>query len=89
MKKIVNLKNVKVNDWLWYFRTGWVNVIKIQEYHHNYPIVIIDSNRDTRTFTLDGKEYITDDYPSIFQDAPVLYAEPRFALTNSSSSLLK
>ena len=60
-----DLRGVQVGDWIWTIQEGWEKVVATKEVLNGYSI-------ETRaaTYTLDGKSYLNDKYPSAFLEPP-------------------
>lgn len=60
-----DLSKVKVGDKIWTIQYGWQEVICTGN-DGNYPIRVLNNNG----YTIDGKCYVTDKYPSAFLEYP-------------------
>ena len=62
-----DLSKCKVGDWVWSVVTGWEKITRIAK-KNCYPV-----ETDSRSFTLDGRLYISHKYPSCFTEPPACF----------------
>ena len=67
-------KNAKVGDKVWNYAYGWGTITDMQ-HGYTYPIVV-QFLKTTNTFTLDGKEVVSDLHPTLLWDE-VAYEVPK------------
>jgi len=58
-------ENAKVGDKVWYVAKGWGKIKLVDGYNCQYPIIVAFNN-NTESFTFEGKNWISDEYPTLF-----------------------
>ena len=62
--KYCDFSKAKVGDRVWSNRDGWLSIININ--YTSYPIDAVSSCGLRTSFTMEGKEHISDIHPAIF-----------------------
>ena len=64
--KYCDFSKAKVGDKVWSSASGWMEIVKIGNLDFHYPLVAKDKDCKYTDFTIEGKLFTTDLYPTIF-----------------------